>query len=291
VYEPEDDMLTQTRITEENPIFSGGKAVSSGPPRGWKRFLTMGPNDYFPPGTYTARFRLAVRSLPEPSVPLGIIDVDVFRGNAILASAEIYPDHFQGEMNPKEFQLRFVNEKNQPLGFRVYDFGNAELFFDSVTVEGEVYRYRIVGSNPREVDLPLSDPVKRSWFPHEFLHLIGQVPIDAEAERGFSMTNRAGQTGLLCYGPYISLDPGKYRVEFGLKLEPGGEFRIDVAAEKGNRILVSDFVGGPSGEPGFTPHSLEFVLDQKTDDLEFRAEILKGRGAVDHVTLEKMTDL
>ena len=100
-------------------------------------------------------------------------------------------------------------------------------------------------------------------------HIIGQLtanPVGLKASKN--------EAGMLRFGPYVRLSPGRYRVSFKLAAHGSGVNRfghVDVAAD--NRVFASAAIEG-SGEQVMT---LPFVLDKYTPAVEFRV-ISTGTG-------------
>jgi hypothetical protein len=75
-----------------------------------------------------------------------------------------------------------------------------------------------------------------------------------------------GEAGALHYGPYIDLEPGKYRVIFDVIAQKNldGVIRLDVAAAPNQKLY-----GEVSLIESSTPQAIEFTLDKK-QTIEFR---------------------
>ena len=76
------------------------------------------------------------------------------------------------------------------------------------------------------------------------------------------------ENGYVMYGPYIGLEPGAYEVTFfmnDLMEEKGKWGTLEVSSEKGNNVICSQSWDGDSKAV-----TLNFQLDKKTEDIEFR---------------------
>lgn len=81
-----------------------------------------------------------------------------------------------------------------------------------------------------------------------------------------------GDAGMLLYGPYIELPPGRYAVE--VHVEGTGRGRLDVCSRRGAEIHGEAAFGvGTSGDPPGTPIRACFTLAAQTTDLEVRVAI------------------
>jgi hypothetical protein len=88
-------------------------------------------------------------------------------------------------------------------------------------------------------------------------HREGQVLVSSE------------QAGYLLYGPYMTLEPGRYRVVLTGESEYWtGEERADVACDKGKRKLLHADLGKKSR--GVWHHIFELTLKETCTDLEIR---------------------
>ena len=90
-----------------------------------------------------------------------------------------------------------------------------------------------------------------------------------------------GKPGFLIYGPYISLEPGEYVVEFLGRLvsQDGSEARIrmDVTADSGQAVIVEHNVM-PDQEfsEGNTLANMRFSTNKKQEHVEFRMFVPEG---------------
>jgi hypothetical protein len=124
-------------------------------------------------------------------------------------------------------------------------------------------------------------PVGGRWrFPSESLASWLQGPsamvADPLASAGKARFAPPGVTNVLVHGPYLFLEPGRYRVEFHARAEVGAETGpagyVDVSSECGKRVHarrsldVSDF----AGPPGYRKITLELETDVDLSDCEFR---------------------
>src|SRR5262249_47741178 len=124
-------------------------------------------------------------------------------------------------------------------------------------------------------------PVGGRWrFPSEYLSSWRPGPEamapDSLAGEGKARFAPANFTGALIHGPYLFLEPGRYRVEFYLRADVGAEDGpvgfVDVSSECGKRVharrplAAADF----AGPPGYRKITLEFETDVDLSDCEFR---------------------
>lgn len=90
-----------------------------------------------------------------------------------------------------------------------------------------------------------------------------------------------GKPGFLIYGPFISLEPGEYVVEFLGRLvsQDGSEakIRVDVAADFGQAVIVEHIVM-PDQEfsGGNTLANIQFSTNKKQEHVEFRMFVPEG---------------
>jgi hypothetical protein len=109
-------------------------------------------------------------------------------------------------------------------------------------------------------------------------------------ENGGSATLVAekGETGALHYGPYVDVEPGRYRVTFDLTANhnPAGVARLDVAAAPDQKLY-----GEKTLTESNAPQVIEFDLD-KTRTLEFRVWALGNERVVfNGVSIQRVGDV
>lgn len=98
------------------------------------------------------------------------------------------------------------------------------------------------------------------------------------------LANADGKTAIV-FGPYVRLYPGKYRVNFLMKVEgnpgPGPLATVDVFSHlDGYPRALREVTAADFARPGeYQPIALEFDLGQTLDDVEFRA-MYGGSGEV-----------
>ena len=104
-----------------------------------------------------------------------------------------------------------------------------------------------------------------------FYSKTGQVVNEQGDER---VSVKKGQAGWVLYGPYVTLSPGRYIVEFPIEVDPAVAAEeiccnIDVVAGFGARILVLKSLTGADLQPSDNPVALQFDVEAE-DVFEFR---------------------
>lgn len=97
-------------------------------------FLAYGPYITYQPGRYRVTFRLKAETIQELKQPVVAIDVATDEGTISLARQELSGSQFVGIQDYQDFQLEFELEEPTDLEFRVYSFGNADVWADSITI-------------------------------------------------------------------------------------------------------------------------------------------------------------
>jgi len=97
-------------------------------------------------------------------------------------------------------------------------------------------------------------------------HNIGRLEMIDGRE---SLVSEQGEQGFLHFGPYLSLNDGRYRVSADIDFGSSDAGLIDVVAQRGQMILASQRLVGGEG-----PHRLrlDFDLPQGVTDLEVRLQ-------------------
>jgi len=86
------------------------------------------------------------------------------------------------------------------------------------------------------------------------------------------------------FGPYITLDPGQYMVEFHLEGENNPNAILDVVTDLGKKTLVKEGISFN----GQTAKALTFSIPEKTGNMEFR--VYFNGGPVRRLNAEKAVD-
>ncbi|MCD6419959.1 MAG: hypothetical protein J7L41_04505, partial [Synergistetes bacterium] len=92
-------------------------------------YPTCGPYRLYPPGKYVALFRLKVKNKVESKV----CTIEVYDGSKRLKKL-IRGVDFKKAMKHEEFPLPFTLKSERVLQFRMYFYGNTELWFDRIKV-------------------------------------------------------------------------------------------------------------------------------------------------------------
>jgi hypothetical protein len=135
-------------------------------------------------------------------------------------------------------------------------------------------------------------PGGRWRFESEFQPGDGAVSADPQASGGRARSAPSDFSGVVVGGPFLFLEPGRYRVEFHIKADAGGTTgvlgEVQINSECGKRIHArrslpaSEFAGGD----GYRKVSVVLETDTDLSDCEFRV-LAHGKGAlyVDQVEL------
>ena len=112
--------------------------------------------------------------------------------------------------------------------------------------------------------------------------------VKSDTGSGYILVAEKGESGALHYGPYVDVEPGRYRVTFDVQAEQSTSavVRIDVAAAPDQKIY-SELVLTESKEP----QKIEFNLE-KPRTLEFRVWALGiEKVRFNGLTIERIDDL
>ena len=119
------------------------------------------------------------------------------------------------------------------------------------------------------------------------LSQVGRL-VKSDTGSGYILVAEKGESGALHYGPYVDVEPGRYRVTFDVQAEQSTSavVRIDVAAAPDQKIY-SELVLTESKEP----QKIEFNLE-KPRTLEFRVWALGiEKVRFNGLTIERIDDL
>lgn len=80
--------------------------------------------------------------------------------------------------------------------------------------------------------------------------------------------------GYLCYGPYLRLDPGRYRaVATGVWITRGATCIVDVCSKRGTVVHGKCTLVDPGDNDVDWLLAVDFILNQEESDIEFRMEV------------------
>jgi len=189
------------------------------------------------------------------------LDVTADDGQTILASQAISRTHFQADDAWQEFAYRLYLVKPQSrVEMRVWTAGNATLTTDWVRLESQA-----------EASYPVGVPF--TWRAAKLNHTVGyRTPFDTWGASPFT------PPGMMVWGPYVDLVPGRYFVTFRLKaagVSEGEVATLDVSRDSGQVIVqetinVLDFFAGGELQHQWHDFTLTFDLSQPAQDVEFR---------------------
>jgi hypothetical protein len=140
--------------------------------------------------------------------------------------------------------------------------------------------FLVYGDTRRHVSARQMRAGGRWSFPCEFMASgrpgPGGMAADSLASEGKARFAPGDFSGVLVHGPYLFLEPGRYRVEFHLRADVGTATgpvgSVSISSECGKylhaqRQLVAADLAGP---PGYRKFSVEFEADVDLSDCEFR---------------------
>jgi len=97
---------------------------------------------------------------------------------------------------------------------------------------------------------------------------------ETQVSRRNSVFDISGKNGIVIWGPYVNLRPGRYEVEFFFSTPPQGECVLDVAHESGEVIISSNF--GTERLSRNSVARLRFETTEKMTNMETRMAIVNG---------------
>lgn len=124
-------------------------------------------------------------------------------------------------------------------------------------------------------------------------HLTGRMTADRKAGNGWAWYVGPGfKSETAFFGPYVDLEPGRYRVRFRLRTnarEPGLAGSLRVTGGRGERVFATAPIPA-RGDGGYQDVVLEVLLDPG-EDIEF-CGIYSGNGRVwfDHIDYTRLPD-
>lgn len=204
-----------------------GNVVSANPDQDRPGYLCLGTNRFFPAGKYRARFRIRA-GVAGPLKEVGRLEIIEGRTKVIaqktLRETELV-HHDSWTDIPVEFEITQTRE----IGFRVYFSGEAPLEFNLLVIG-----FSDQNTGPGVIEA------------EDLLRQTGTVVSDPLASGQEAVLGKAGfhPPIYLCYGPYRTFEPGRYRANFSLRLN--GPLQgspkeavalLEVATDMGKRIF------------------------------------------------------
>ena len=205
-----------------------GNVILALPGRDQPGYLTLGANRYFPAGKYRARFRVK-SGTAGPQEEVG--RVEVLKGRTeVLAQKNLLGGDFRDVRAWTDIPLDFELPQAGDVGFRVYFSGQVPLSLNLILIG---FADQSIGPGSVEAE--------------DLLRQTGTVVPDSLASGKEAVWGKAGfhPPIYLCYGPYQTFEPGRYRAEFFLRLK--GPVRIsektevallEIASDMGKRVLA-----------------------------------------------------
>lgn len=140
----------------------------------------------------------------------------------------------------------------------------ASPWLEPVRSENPLWVFRLrasarAGAAPAAITSPQGVFYEAEWLPRQ----VGTVIDQAGASGGKLVAVEHGAPGFITFGPYRVLPPGRYRTVFRL----AGHARVEVAVEKGTRVLTHRLVTSPPEPLGDV--SLDYALSTG-EAVEFR---------------------
>ncbi|SFT27699.1 GxGYxYP domain-containing protein [Paenibacillus sp. BC26] len=186
-------------------------------------YMLSGPFDTtVPVGTNTATFKMKIDSNTGTNDNVVTLDVRNNTTGAVLATYDVYRNHFKSSNTYQDFSLTFENPTGSSLEFRAYYRDKATISIDKVTVTSRIGKYESEGAY--------------------IGHGVGRVSGD-----GWQASSALDNQGHMVYGPYDSNVPmGNRKLTFRIKIDNNTLNNANVAkidvydAATGTTVAQSD---------------------------------------------------
>lgn len=184
--------------------------------------VVYGPYIPIPPGTYKVTYVIMVSEISEGYVAK--LDVAYNYGKKILAQYHVYGFTITPRKWANITLIFYTDSLLMDTEFRVFATGISDLYVNKIIIE------------------PLKSGVQQllTTFNHEDLLFTKNATID----KGLLMHSRDFIDEVFWYGPYITLTPGHYKVEFYIKAVP--------EPKEEDKIITLDVVSGFRKGQGIT---------------------------------------
>jgi len=240
-------------------------------------YLVKGPSRFFPAGKYRARFRIQA-GVAGPHQEVGRIEL--IKGQNTVSAQKILVgrDFIQGQPW-MDIPLEFEISHTEQVGFRIYFSGKTQLRFN-LAIIGFADQTQGPGSVEAE----------------DLLRQTGTVVSDPLASGKEAVLGTAGfhPPIYLCYGPYRTFEPGKYKAKFFVRLKDPSRISdktevafIEVATDMGKRVLAARMIEGQDLKAlAFQPIEVDFEVPFRCE-LGYRVKFSgKADFLVDRISVE-----
>jgi hypothetical protein len=242
-----------------------GNLLQAEPGRDQPGVLAYGPGRALPPGRYLARFRLRADAAGVQGA-LGRVEVASPGQGEPLAGRDLTPSDFPHPGQWTDLALPFSLATTAMMECRVHFSGQAPLALNLVTVG-----FQGTADGPG------------AWQAEDLLRQTGVVVQDAQASGALAVMARAGQDPpiYLQHGPYVTMEPGRYRALFHLRAgqAPPAVHELallEVATDMGRRLLAQRRLA-PTDLPqdSYAPVEMDFTVPFRCE-LDLRVRYLGG---------------
>ncbi|MEW6184245.1 MAG: hypothetical protein AB1585_00735 [Thermodesulfobacteriota bacterium] len=272
-------LMEEKALLQGKTILLPGKAgnvASASPKKDRPGYLVISSHRFFPPGKYRARFR--IKTGPTASTEeVGWIELLKDRETVlikkVLLGRDLSPFHSWVEV-PLDFEIGGLHQ----IGFRIHFSGQSSLLFNNAVIG-----FADQGTGPGSVEA------------EDLLRQTGFVFTDSKASGREAVLGKAGVHPpiYLCHGPYRTVSPGRYQVDFFLRLNTGTGVspnievaQIEVATDMGKRIFNKKLVKAEELRTDrYQPVRLHFEIPFPCE-LEYRVKFLDQADIlVDRITV------
>ena len=242
-----------------------GNVISAVPQKDRPGYLVNGGHRYYPAGKYRARFRIKTGQT-SPGEEIGRLEIIENRSNIITKKVLLGKDFLPAETwqdIPMEFEITQAKE----IGFRIFFSGKAPLYFN-VAIIG----FSDQNNGPGSVEV------------EDLMRQTGTVVSDPLASGQEAVLGIAGfhPPIYLCYGPYRTFEPGRYKLQFFMRLKGSSQTDtpkkevalVEIATDMGKRIFEKRRVAVQDLSPEkYRPVELTFTIPFRCE-LGYRVKFL-----------------
>jgi hypothetical protein len=253
-----------------------GNVICAIPGQDRPGFLTLGTHRFFPSGKYRVRFRVKAGA-KTPQQEIGRVEV-VQNKTKVAVQRTLQGSDFTHSEKWTDIPLEFEITKAQEMGFRLFYSGQTPLYFNLAVVG-----FADQSTGPGSIEA------------EDLMRQTGMIVPDPLASGQEGILGKSGfhPPIYLCYGPYRTFDPGRYRAHFFIRLKETAKINpneevalLEVATDMGKRVFEKKIIiAGDLSSKEYRSMDLTFTVPFRCE-LGYRVKYL-GRSdlLVDRVSV------
>jgi hypothetical protein len=236
------------------------------------QYITLGPLASLPVGSRKFKFYLKTDNIINKEI---IATIDIFVNNNSLLSKDLRGSDFSKNNEYQYFDIEYKNDVSMSnVDLRVYHHGKGNISVHHVQIES-------------------TEKITDEWSSVNLPSATGEIIFDSTLNHQVRHANKSMKSGYLTFGPYFTLQPGEYSLEFLLKVRGNKEDNvayIDAVANSGTLLLnrLEIKINKINAASQYIKYEISFDLCKKGENVEFRMYYrAKGEIWFDKISLKQ----